>query len=51
MHATPVSIVEDKTADPENTCLNCGKRLVWSKNYLTYFHYVDQTLYFECKNK
>lgn len=47
--ATPVSIVEDKTTDRENTCLHCCKRLVWSQTYITYMHYVDGTLYFECK--
>lgn len=46
--ATPVSVVEDKAADPENICLNCCGRLVWSKNYLTYFHYVDGMLCYEC---
>jgi hypothetical protein len=47
-HATPVSVVADKNADRENTCLHCAKRLVWSENYLAYMHYVNGTLYFEC---
>lgn len=47
--ATPVSIVEDKTTDRENTCLHCCKRLVWSQTYITYVHYVDGTIYYECK--
>jgi len=47
--ATPVSIVADKLIDRENTCIHCCKRLVWC--YITYMHYVNGALYFECKPK